>query len=239
MLHGLAGHALEWASVADRLVDSYRVVAFDQRGHGASTTHPVDVSRAAFVDDVVAVIEQLHLGPVVLVGQSMGAHTALLAAAARPDLVSRLVLIEGGVGGGGPGASDGVITWLKQWPTPFAGKTAAIDYFGGGQLGRGWSDGLADTSAGLVPRFDVEVMHEAILAVHGEERWDEWSSIRQPVLLVKARDGFLPQAEADRMLATNPHVRLVTIDGAGHDVHLEAPDKLAAALLPFLDEQSR
>lgn len=236
LLHGLAGHALEWVSVAASLVDSYRVVAFDQRGHGASTTHPADVSRAAFVDDLVTVIEQLHLGPVGLVGQSMGAHTALLAAAARPDLVSRLVLIEGGVGGGGPGASDDVITWFKEWPIPFTDKTAAIDYFGGDRLGRGWADGLADTSAGLVPRFDVEVMHQAILAVHSEDRWNEWSAIRQPVLLVKAGDGYLSQAEADRMLATNPHARLVTVDGTGHDVHLEAPNEVAAKLLTFFDE---
>jgi pimeloyl-ACP methyl ester carboxylesterase len=236
LLHGLAGHALEWVSLASRLVESCRVVAFDQRGHGGSTTYPAELSREAFVEDVVAVIEQLRLGPVALVGQSMGAHTALLAAATRPDLVSRLALIEGGVGGEGPGASEGVITWLEKWPVPFADEAAAAEFFGGGLLGQGWAAGLTATPEGLVPRFDVQVMREAILAVHSDDRWREWSSIRQPVLLVKADSGYLRQDEADRMLGANPHARLITIDGAGHDVQLEAPDRLAAALLGFLDE---
>ena len=75
-----------------------RPVGFDQRGHGASTTRPGDLGRGAFVNDAVAVIESLGVGPVVLVGQSFGAHTALLVAASRPDLVSLLVLVEGGRG---------------------------------------------------------------------------------------------------------------------------------------------
>lgn len=54
LLHGLAGHAGEWEVVASRLIARYRVVAVDQRGHGASERHPQDVSRAAYVADVVA-----------------------------------------------------------------------------------------------------------------------------------------------------------------------------------------
>ncbi|TPN30205.1 alpha/beta fold hydrolase [Mesorhizobium sp. B2-3-3] len=40
LLHGLAGHAGEWEVVASRLIARYRVVAVDQRGHGASERHP-------------------------------------------------------------------------------------------------------------------------------------------------------------------------------------------------------
>nr|WP_217641551.1 alpha/beta hydrolase-fold protein [Actinopolyspora alba] len=43
-----------------------------------------------------------------VVGQSMGAHTALLLAARRPDLVGRLVMVEGDVGGGGDAAARGL-----------------------------------------------------------------------------------------------------------------------------------
>ncbi|MEV5149699.1 alpha/beta fold hydrolase, partial [Streptomyces sp. NPDC052727] len=52
LLHGLAGHAGEWDVLAQRLSSRYRVVAVDQRGHGASERHPRDVSRAAYVADV-------------------------------------------------------------------------------------------------------------------------------------------------------------------------------------------
>ena len=96
LLHGLAGSSRELLPTADALTDSFRVLLMDQRGHGRSTRRPADLSRQAFVDDVVAVIDQRLQGQqATLVGQSMGAHTAFLTAAARPDLVSRLVMLEG------------------------------------------------------------------------------------------------------------------------------------------------
>jgi pimeloyl-ACP methyl ester carboxylesterase len=78
------------------------------------------VSRDAFVADVVAVVEELADGPVRLVGQSMGAHTAFLAASSRPDLVDRLVLLEGHVAGDDdPDAARRLGEFFDSWPVPF------------------------------------------------------------------------------------------------------------------------
>lgn len=80
LLHGLAGSSRELLPTAHAL-PGYRVLLVDQRGHGASTRLPDDLSRDAFVGDVVAVIEELVPGRrATLVGQSMGAHTAFLVA---------------------------------------------------------------------------------------------------------------------------------------------------------------
>lgn len=62
LLHGLAGSSRELLPTADALVDSFHVLLVDRRGHGLSTRRPVDLSRKAFVDDVVAVIQQLAPG---------------------------------------------------------------------------------------------------------------------------------------------------------------------------------
>ncbi|MEU7020770.1 alpha/beta hydrolase [Streptomyces sp. NPDC046203] len=59
----------------------HRVVVLDQRGHGASERRPRDVTREAYVADILAVIDRLGLHRPVLIGQSYGGHTALLAAA--------------------------------------------------------------------------------------------------------------------------------------------------------------
>ena len=83
----------------------FRVIALDQRGHGRSEREPTDLSRPAFVGDVVAVVEQLSLAPVVLIGQSMGGNTAFLAAAAHPGLVESLVVIEASPDGPDPRTS--------------------------------------------------------------------------------------------------------------------------------------
>ena len=78
LLHGLAGTAREWEETAAWLSETHRVVALDQRGHGRSERRPADVSREAFVADAVAAIEELALAPAVLIGQSLGGHTAFL-----------------------------------------------------------------------------------------------------------------------------------------------------------------
>lgn len=80
----------------------FRSVTLDQRGRGRSTRAPRDVSREAFADDVAAVIRAAKAKtPVVLVGQSMGAHTAFITAARHPGVVETLVMVEGDIGGGG------------------------------------------------------------------------------------------------------------------------------------------
>src|SRR5699024_4134871 len=93
LLHGLAGSGREFVATAEALPE-FRVILVDLRGHGESTRRPRDLGRAAYVADVVGVIESVVGGPVALVGQSMGGHTAMLVAAVRPDLVGRLVLLE-------------------------------------------------------------------------------------------------------------------------------------------------
>jgi pimeloyl-ACP methyl ester carboxylesterase len=160
LLHGLAGHAGEWAATAHWLRPRYRVIALDQRGHGASERHPADVSRAAYVADVVAVIEELRLAPVVLFGQSLGGHTALLAAAARPDLVRALVLLDAGPGGPDPEAPARIGTWLDSWPVPFATRQAAIEFLGGGPVGAAWAAGLEHRDTHLAHRDTLLEHHD-------------------------------------------------------------------------------
>lgn len=73
---------------------------------------PTDTSRAAFVNDVVAVLKDADCPlPVTMVGQSMGTHTALLVAPQRPDPVGRLIMIEGELGGGGATAGNCTRRW--------------------------------------------------------------------------------------------------------------------------------
>ncbi|MFD0395741.1 alpha/beta fold hydrolase [Streptomyces nogalater] len=119
LLHGLVSHTGEWDALAERLSGRHRMVAVDQRGHGASERHPGDVSRAAFVADVVAVAGQLGLDRPVLVGQSLGGHTALLTAAAHPALVRALVLVEAAPRDPDPRAPRDIGAWLDSWPVPF------------------------------------------------------------------------------------------------------------------------
>ncbi|MCF3131907.1 alpha/beta fold hydrolase [Streptomyces olivochromogenes] len=234
LLHGLAGHVGEWDDLARALSPRHRVVAVDQRGHGASERHPHDTSRAAHVADVVAVLEQLGLRRPVLMGQSLGGHTALLTAATHPDLCRALVLVEAGPGGPNPEAPAEIGALLDAWPTPFPSLRAAAEFFGGGAVGESWAGGLEGREDGWWPRFDREVMVASLAENARRSFWEEWASISCPTLAVWGQRGIIPPQEIDDMFQHRADIRAVSVPGAGHDVHLEHPDALLQALGSFL-----
>ncbi|MEV5988585.1 alpha/beta hydrolase [Streptomyces sp. NPDC052051] len=234
LLHGLAGHVGEWDVVARELRARHRVVAVDQRGHGASERRPADVSRAAYVADVVAVTHGLGLHRPVLVGQSLGGHCALLTAAAHPELCSALVLVEAGPGSANPNVQAEMGGWLDSWPTPFPSREAAVAFLGGGPVGEGWAAGLEERDGGWWPRFDRDVMVDSLAENARRSFWAEWASITCPTLVVLAQSGILPADEVDGMFGRRPQTVAASVLGAGHDLHLEQPAVLGGLLREFL-----
>jgi pimeloyl-ACP methyl ester carboxylesterase len=218
------------------LVPRCRTVAIDQRGHGRSTRRPGDLSRDAFADDVAAVLDAAAFErPVVLIGQSMGAHTAFLTAARHPHLVSHLVMIEGDIGGSDPEELAALRRALSSWPFPFSTYDSAVQFFGGdNELGHAWARGLERRTDGLWPRWDLEVMIRTMAPVFEREHWREWESLPQPTLLVLGQKGSIDRMRIDRMLEVRPAARRVTIEHAGHDLHLEQPRAWIHALDEFL-----
>ncbi|WP_330280900.1 alpha/beta hydrolase [Streptomyces sp. NBC_00588] len=237
LLHGLAGHAGEWDVLAGMLSCRYRVVAVDQRGHGASERLPRDVSRAAYVADVIAVVDQLALQRPVLVGQSLGGHTAMLAAAAHPGLVRALALVEAGPGGPDPNPHGPVDIgrWLDSWPTHFPSREAAVAFLGGGPVGEGWAAGLEERDGRLGPRFNRDVMVRSLAENAQRSFLREWTQVDCPTLVVLAQSSFIPAQEVDEMLRLRPSTTSMSIPATGHDLHLEQPAVLHAALLDFLE----
>jgi pimeloyl-ACP methyl ester carboxylesterase len=235
LLHGLAGHAGEWSETAEWLSDRHRVLALDQRGHGRSERLPSDVSRAAYVNDTVAVIEQLGLGPVVLVGQSLGGHTAFLTAARRPDLVRALIVAEASPDAGGDDPVAEVAGTLAAWPVPFPSRQAALEFFGGQSLRAEMAtNGLEERDGAWWPRFDLGVMVRALREGTQRSYWAEWGHIRCPTLVVRGERGTLGPAQARAIVARVAEARLAEIAAAGHDLHLEQPRRWRAALSRFL-----
>ncbi|SDT72362.1 Pimeloyl-ACP methyl ester carboxylesterase [Streptomyces sp. TLI_053] len=233
LLHGLAGYGGEWDPLARHLGTRFRVVTVDQRGHGASTRRPADVSRAAHVADVAAVIGQLDLGPVTLLGQSYGAHAAMLAAAAHPELVERLVLVEAGPAATPVGTVADIGAWFASWPAPFATLSAAVEFLGGGPVGEAWAAGLEERADGRHPRFDPDIMVAALTDNTHRSWWAEWGRIACPTLLVLAQSTIIDAEQLDRMHRDRPDAVLASVPGTTHDLHLERPEALAELLEDF------
>lgn len=191
------------------------------------------MSRSAFVDDAVAWLRRLRLAPAIVVGQSLGGHTAFLLAARHPGLVRALIVAEA-TPEPYPEAAETVGRWLDSWPVPFPSAAEARMFFGGDTLrGRVWAAGLERRGGGLWPAFHPDVMVGTIADGAAADYWDEWRRVACPVLVVRA-SGPDAREVYERMAAGNPLARLVEIEDAGHDVHLDQPAAWRRAIDSFV-----
>ena len=94
-IHGITSSSRAWIALA-RLLPDVRIVAPDLRGRARSNRAEGPYGLATLRDDMRHVLDTLDLGPVVVVGHSMGAFVAALLAAADPRRVAEAVLVDGG-----------------------------------------------------------------------------------------------------------------------------------------------
>jgi len=226
-LHGLAGHHGEWSAVIDLLPPDSGTIAVDLRGHGAHPQRWAD--DQSLIDDAIALVESV--GAAIVVGQSMGSIVALRVAAQRPDLVSHLVMIEGGITRGDEAGQAALAEWFDSWPTVFADRAEAAAFFGADRPSTpAWVDGLKHTAKGLVARFDAQELLRGMASIGSADRGEIWKQVTAPTTIIVADAGMIGGADVERMLALRPDADLVRITDAGHDVHLDQPEQVAAVL---------
>ncbi|NMO37264.1 alpha/beta fold hydrolase [Streptomyces sp. GMY01] len=245
LLHGLMGRASHWAGTARWLSGRYRAVALDQRGHGQSDKPPSSaLTREAYVDDAEAAVEQLGLGPVLVIGHGMGALTGWQLAARRPDLVRGLVICDMRASALGAASQREWEEWFKAWPVPFATLADVRKWFGE-------DDPWVDRPNPARGEFYAEVMHECpdgwrpvfepadMLASREtwvyDAHWEELTQVRCPALVVRGLDGELGRAEAQEMVRVLPRGQYAEVVDAGHLVHCDQPEAWRTAITPFLE----
>lgn len=115
---------------------------------------------------------------------------------------------------------------------------------GGGQLlpetrlpRRGLACGLEKRSDGWWPRFDADVLAQTFREADRAAYWSEWERIRCPILIVRGSNGFVGDEDAQRLVDRAKDAELLTVPGAGHDVHLEQPATVARAIRAFIESR--
>lgn len=222
LLHGLTGAAEDWDGIAKRLSNRARVVALEARGHGASDWS-ADAAYAADAHfaDVVCALDDLEIHRCTVVGFSMGGGIAILTAAAAPERVSGLVVVD---------------AYPSPEMTPGSARIAAWTARQDG--------GVAPSVHGLPRRFDPAIARAFAeqLREHSPRRldlWPFWGALLCPTLLVRGESSdVLPERLAQEMLARQPRARLVTVPGIGHGIPHERPAELARAIAQFIHDES-
>ena len=245
-LHGIMGHRRDWDVLVHRLGSTHRVFAVDQRGHGRSEwTRSYRVAEMA--DDAVALVEQLGVAPVPIVGHSMGAMVALLVAARRPELVDRIVLVDI--------VPDSLRTEsAAQMPEMFAAMATATfvtvdeavaEWHSGNPLARAdllhnyVRHALVAGADGLLRwEFDAWGLRSFVSGVRPDELWDAIDAVRCPSLVVRgALSPFTTPTQVAEVAGRLGGATVIEIADAGHDLGVEQPDAVTDAVIAFLGER--
>jgi pimeloyl-ACP methyl ester carboxylesterase len=217
----------------------YRVATMDLRGHGDSDATMIEYGDVATARDLLALIDHLADGPAIVVGSSMGASVAVIAASERPDAISGMALVGPFVRGTLTGFA-GLMTRLaltKPW-----GPAFWASYYKKFYPGRPPAD-LAQ-HIDLISRSMRRPGHWAAFrrtAFSGhEEAAARVGSVDKPALVVmgeKDPDWKDPVAEA-RWVAGALHAETLLVPDAGHYPMAEYPDTVNPAIVAFADSVS-
>ncbi|WP_250499640.1 alpha/beta hydrolase [Caballeronia sp. GAWG1-5s-s] len=262
MLHGWMDVAASFQFVVDALAGDWQVLAPDARGFGLSDW-PVAQKGGGhyYFPDYLADLDALldHYAPtdrVDLVGHSMGANVALLYAGARPARVRRVVDLEGfGLPATRPSQAAGALTrWLDDLRAPpplrpYASLDEVADRLirtnprlarsRARFLAQHWSRQEADGAFHLLAdpahklRSPVLYRLDEVMAV--------WSRVQAKVLHVEAEGsptlasfaGSIPIAEFKTRFAAFPDWREEIVGDAGHMIHHDQPERIAALIESF------
>lgn len=224
-LHGHFNEGRTFANLARELAPDWRVIALDQRGHGYSD-RASDFSREGYVEDAITLVDHLGLGPVVVLGHSLGGLNAYQLAARHPRMVNALIIEDIGA------EIDDDLSFSLAWPHRAPTRTALIDALG--DSARYLMDAIREYPDGWGLAFRPADMVASVGQVNGDH-WDDWLATECPALLIHGtQSDSLSTEHAKAMAARRPNTQLAEL-ATGHTVHESDPVGFAAAVRTFLD----
>lgn len=243
-LHGFLGSGRNLRSLARRVMarrEGLRVALVDLPGHGRSPPFAPGDDLGALAGRVLELATALHPGaPARVVGHSLGGRIALAMARVAPGDVDTIALLDIGPGALTRGGEVGeVVELLAAAPATAPDRDTMRAQLTGAGLSRPMADWLLmnldrDPAGHLGWRIDRELLREAHARWGPEEDWEVVERDPSPVRLCVrgARSSYVPDADALRMEQAG--VPVETLEGAGHFVHMDAPDALASLLAGVL-----
>lgn len=257
-VHGITANAWSWSAVARHLEGRVGLVAVDLRGRGSSSSAPGPHGMRRHGDDLAAIIERLNAAPAVVTGHSMGTYVALAAAERHPNVVSELVLVDGGVAlpvpdGLSPGeALDALIgpaieRLRKVWPDRVAYRSMWTQHpaFAGEltpEIERYVLSDLVECEGGfrsIVDEAGVRFDGEELLTDH--EMRTLLERCERPLIIVRAETGLMatpPPLLASELIEQFPQHDWRTVRGTNHYTVLIGEDGASAVARALLDAVS-
>jgi pimeloyl-ACP methyl ester carboxylesterase len=212
--------------IAQLTAEGWRCIAYDHRGAGESPVDPALITVEAMVDDVVGVLDALHVDRCVLAGESQGGAIAQYAAARRPSRFDGLVLSAPAPTGRRREESSGFSDLCRSdYPTAVAGFVERC-------FPEPDSDHVKRWARNVLLRAEAEQAARIIEMWRDDDVPDvDPRQIEIPTLILHGTADSIVPVELSRRLAEQmPDVELVELDGVGHVPTMTRPDEVVAAI---------
>ena len=256
MVHGLGGNALNWMAVGPQIAKTHHALAIDLAGFGQTPLFRRSAAVGANAGLVHDFVERVIGEPVVLMGNSMGGHIAILEAAAHPSSVESLVLVDPAV----PGVR------VRRPEPAMLGAVAALSVPGLAEMlldRRARSlgpEGLVRQALEVVcadpSRLSPEIVEAHVKLTRERDRlgpqngraflqasrsiglrmadprfWLRVAGVKAPALLIHGSlDRLIPVAAARELARRKPNWTLAVLEGVGHVPMMETPDEFIDVL---------
>ncbi len=243
-LHGITQTAHSWDEVAADLSSHYRVLCFDQRGHGDSDWAPDgDYTRQTQAADLDAITDTLGLSRFILAGMSMGGINSITFTVRHPQKVRAVIIVD---------VSPEIQVKGVEHIRNFIQAPDELDSF----------EEFVERAHQFNPRRSLDNIRSRLSynlkrlpngkwtwkydkALRSGERsfqastllnlWDDVRAIRCSTLIIKGGESdILSEESAVKLQQAIPASRLAVVPGAGHSVMGDNPAAFVAAVRSFL-----
>jgi len=237
LLHGLGGSRLSWEPQLHGLGHRWRVAAWDMPGYGGSAALDIEhVTFGALADAAADWITGLGTSAAHVVGISMGGMVAQYLAAWHPASVRSLTLLATsprfGIDGTQPDewrAARLAALDAGQEPVEFAERV--LRSLAGPHI----TDDAFEGQRAAMARVTGAALRRSIDCLVSHDTTELLADIRQPTLVaVGALDRETPPTYSQHLASHLPNAHLSVVDGAGHLLNVEAPDRVNQLLIDHL-----
>ncbi len=244
-VHGFGCDKSMWKQVTPAFETTHRVITYDLTGMGSSDLTAYDPARyqdlQAHADDLLKILDDLDLSNAILVGHSIGATIALLAANRAPDRVARLVFVspspsflddpEAGYRGGFSREDMlELITFLDENHLGWSAQMAPT--LTGAPAGAPASEDLTQSFCRTDPTI---AQHFGRTTFFADQRAAFTGAVRPALILHCDNDALVPMQVAEWMRDHVPGAQLTVLHAHGHCPHMTVPADVVGAMRDFLE----
>lgn len=238
LLHGLLGSSRNWQTAGKQLAESFRVIALDLRNHGGSP-HDRHMDYPSMAADVLTWMDHSGLERMHLLGHSMGGKVAMYLACRYPERIQSLTVVD-----------IAPRAYPPRWEREFAAmRRMPVHQFTKRQEAEEWLE--KDISDWAFRKFLVSNLERD---PDGGFRWivnlgilesalpnlfrqipEPGQGYDGPVLFLRgSQSKFVSDADLPMIEGFFPQAKLVTVEGAGHNVHFDQTERFVSIVIDNL-----